>query len=245
MYFSQLSKPLLLLALACGPSCTVLAHPLNIIPPSPPTIEIDLLFPQNATYAPPSSFPLLFSLQNVAATPPSSDLLLTWTLHRRGEPAPVLESSTPLAPIDTLPASNTLWLAPRTPLLNSPAAAGTYVLSWSVSFSTCSETEQKRDAIENSLVFTIHPAGQIPDPASAEACTAQNATLAITAAKEPGIDDGGETWEVMLTPAPRLANPCGARVKGGGEDGVDTEPVSLTGSPSPSPSQRWMERMLR
>ncbi len=244
MCFSQRFHPLFLIALACGKTLPAQVQPLAIPLPSSSSIEIDLVFPQNATYAPSPSFPVLFAIQNLAATPRSTPLLLNWTLTRPGDPLPILEASNPLTPIDGLSKDKTIWLAPRTPLLSTAAAAGTYHLSWSVSFTDCAASGEE-STIENELVFTIHPAGQNPDPSSAQVCTAQIATLEITVADEARPDDDGETCGVVVRAAPGLANPCGASVREGGEGGVvapESSETTSEGEPA-VPSRGWTERV--
>ena len=59
----------------------------------PATVEFDVVFPDNGTYAPASVFPIIFAVQNVAAAWPSTALSIQWSLVKLGTPeaVPVVE----------------------------------------------------------------------------------------------------------------------------------------------------------
>ena len=186
-------------------------------PSYPVTVELDVVFPSNNTYAPAEVFPIIFALQNRPAALPSTLLQIGWSLdhvdgrHIDGDAITVPDNSSSDAALD--PYYVKLW----TMWLNG-GALGTYVLAWEFTYTNCSDSSlgPMGTTIKDSLSFNINPFARQPNfGTDLETCPAKNTTIEISGTLP-------YEWEAQFSPprsvcaivadSPPTANPCAARL---------------------------------
>lgn len=217
----------------------------------PATVEFDVVFPGNKTYAPAPVFPVVFAVQNLAAAAPSTMIQIQWTLVKINE-------YRVLTDIIIMPNTNSsepyyvnLW----TSWLNGTASAGIYGLTWEFGFNNCTEHGEfdddglTRNFTRDSFIFTIEPGAEEPDVgADLDTCPAQNATIEITRTLPIRWDPPLQPRHVcgILATEPPPANPCAARMDRAAASsiaaeltasacvtGLSTPPALTTGCPPP------------
>ncbi|KAK3936205.1 hypothetical protein QBC46DRAFT_395595 [Diplogelasinospora grovesii] len=194
----------------------------------PATVEVDLIFPRNDTYAPSALFPIVFAFQNAALAPsldPGFDLTL-WAVSGL--------NTTGYSPALDLAATNFSGSDPTyvyTYVTHLNAAddgtAASYRLAWDFSAGNCSD--QGGGALKfgggfrnNSIEFTIQSGAQAPDLVAATASAAAscsnishfafNLTDTLNVAL-PAQYDSRNTCAVFSDVQPLVAgNPCAVQV---------------------------------
>jgi hypothetical protein len=184
----------------------------------PVTVEFDVIFPGNNTYAPAEVFPFVFALQNRPAALPSTRIYIQWS-RTKLDGSYIAGDDTAL-PFDNSPdvALDPYYIKQWTAWLNGTESAGTYVLAWEFSYIHCSDPSPglTSASINDSLYFTIAPGAQQPDFATdLETCPAKNTTIEISGTLP-------YEWEAQFSPprsvcaifadSPPPANPCAARL---------------------------------
>lgn len=183
----------------------------------PATVEVDLVFPRNDTYAPSALFPIVFAFQNAALAPsldPGFDLEL-WDISS--------SSLTGYSPALDLTATNFSRSDPLyvyTFVTNLAAAA--YRLQWNFDASNCSDQAGSVNVgggfQNNSVAFTIQTGAQPPDLASTTASCVNTSHFAfnLTGMLDDGIPaphDGRKTCAVYSDVKSLVAgNPCAVHV---------------------------------
>ncbi|KAK4038346.1 hypothetical protein C8A01DRAFT_17577 [Parachaetomium inaequale] len=211
---------LLLLAVLYYPTPTV-AQGQNITVSYPVTVEFDLVFPRNDTYAPAPVFPVVFAVQNLPEAAVSSSLYLDWYLTRaQGE---YLETGR--VDFDRVNASsNPYFVVGWTGKINSTESADTYTLLWSFRHPNCSlgmfgsATDFDSSEYQDFITFTVAAGGKQPDfAADRDTCPTRHATFEQTGT----LPAAGTTWNNynsardvcgVLATSPPPANPCAAKI---------------------------------
>lgn len=185
----------------------------------PATVEVDLIFPLNNTYAPSALFPIVFAFQNaslVASLDPAFDLII-W--HG-------VSTSNPYRPDISLAATNftneTTYVYTYVTNINTTTsgAPAPYLLSWSFSAGNCSNTDGALTLgggfRTNSTEFTIQSGAQAPDLGSSALSCAGASNFAFNVTEvldvpDPSQYDGHNTCAVFSDTQPLVSgNPCAA-----------------------------------
>ncbi|KAK3347847.1 hypothetical protein B0H65DRAFT_507845 [Neurospora tetraspora] len=187
----------------------------------PATVEVDLIFPRNDTYAPSTLFPIVFAFQNAAlasSLAPSFDLVL-WdsTFNHTRDPTLNLKWTN----FTTEPTFVYTYVS----RLNTTAdgAPTSYSLVWAFGAGNCSHGGPQflgggfRD---NSVTFTIQNGAQKPDlvTATANSALCTNAShfafnLTGTLDVNPAQYDGRNTCAVLSDVQPLVpGDPCAVHV---------------------------------
>ncbi|KAL7803465.1 hypothetical protein V8C44DRAFT_344171 [Trichoderma aethiopicum] len=172
----------------------------------PALLEVDLLFPHNATYAPSPLMPILFAVQNPALAD-HLQATITFDLWQGNDTrSPGSVGGVPLAVgLDVLterqPSNEPL-------LLNAPVNTvaypdGVWTLAWALEYSNCSQYMVRSETFYT--VFAVSKSGQVPDMkagTSADVCGASR-----------GLAFNFTSWSVcdMQGPSP-TTNPCSVTV---------------------------------
>jgi hypothetical protein len=242
----------LLLAVLYCPTHTV-AQDGNITVSYPVTVEFDLVFPRNETYAPAPIFPVVFAVQNLPEAAVSSSLYLDWYLNRaQGE---YLETGR--VDFDRVNASsNPYFVVGWTGKINSTESADTYTLLWSFRHTNCTQDrfayspDFDSSEYQDFITFTIAEDGKQPDfAADRDTCPTRHATFQLTGA----LPSAGSEWNLynserdtcgVLATSPPPANPCAARVNDAAASSISAEltasacahssPALTSGCPPPT-----------
>lgn len=187
----------------------------------PATVEVDLVFPRNDTYAPSVLFPVVFAFQNASLVPsldPGFDLII-W----RGD-----NTSDPYRPDLSLAATNftnneTTYVYTYVTNINttSSGAPAPYLLSWAFSAGNCSNTQGTvtlgGGSRNNAVEFTIQSGAQEPDLSSSAAASCADAShfafnvTEVLDVPDPSQYDGHNTCAVFSDTQPLVpGNPCAA-----------------------------------
>jgi len=188
----------------------------------PATVEVDLVFPRNDTYAPASLFPIVFAFRNAALVPsldPGFDLVL-WDSTMTNATDPVLNLKS------TNFTSEPTFVYTYVAGLNTTAdgAPTSFILSWAFGAGNCSNQGGRLTLgggfRDNSVIFTIRDGAQQPDLVAATAnnalCT--NAShfafnLTGTLDVQPAQYDGHDTCAVFSDVQPLVpGDPCAVHV---------------------------------
>lgn len=224
----------------------------------PATVELDLVFPRNDTYAPASVFPLVFAVQNLAAAAPSTSLFIDWSVAKPGDPwlatGSVRLDLAAWANVTENPYYVALW----TEKLSQADSTGTYNLLWMLRFTNCTIDQpyyhmEEPDAsdVRSTTMFTIREGAQRPDFVDGpDTCPVQGLTIGITGVRDTsGFDFTGQTNGHrsvcgVVSESPPPANPCVAKVNAAAASSISAEltasacagsrPVLTTGCPPPS-----------
>jgi hypothetical protein len=241
----------LLWGLSCALSPTAAESTVSVTYPA--TVEFDVVFPGNKTYAPAPVFPIVFAVQNLAAATPSTLIQIQWTLVK-------IDEYRILTDLITMPNTNSsdpyyinLW----TSWLNGTASAGAYGLTWEFTYNNCTEPGLdagsdglRRNFTRGSFIFTIEPGAQQPDlGADLDACPAQNAAIEITGTLPVRWDPPLQPRHVcgILATEQPPATPCAARMDKAAASSIaaeltasacatgrSTPPALTTGCPPPT-----------
>lgn len=212
-------KVLLLFAWAAAVTAAAAATAVTF----PQTVEVDLVFPRNETYAPTAFFPIVFAFQNAALVPaldPALDLTL-WQGLGHGD-------GVTLTPIDltgtNFSGSDPLYVYTFASNLNttSGAASTPYSLVWSFSAGNCSVVDGATTIgggfVDASLRFTVAEGGSEADIAApTDADCAEMSHLAFNVTGVLDVEDPTEQYDGYstcavfseATPTP-AGNPCAA-----------------------------------
>jgi len=194
----------------------------------PATVEVDLIFPRNDTYAPSALFPIVFAFQNAALAPsldPGFDLTIqssdggnttaqiqnplldqTWNNFSSSEPTYVYTYITNLNETDS-------------------GVAASYMLSWAFGAGNCSNDTGSQTLgggfRSSSVEFTIQSGAQQPDLVAATASSSSCANMShfafnLTGTLDvalPAQYDGRNTCAVFSDVQPLVAgDPCAVQV---------------------------------
>ncbi|KAF3063090.1 hypothetical protein CFAM422_010430 [Trichoderma lentiforme] len=181
----------------------------SISPTLPATLEVDLLFPRNETYAPSWLMPVVFAVQNSSLAVPLGVSIQwrMWEGNNTGSPG-----SIGLGGFDVAGDVTTARSTPKNPYLISDAVNtisypdGVWTLAWYVQYNGCNGLTPQPTHSENfTTVFTVSKSGKAIDleaATSSDVCgTAQAQAFNITSPGE--CDDFG--------PSP-TTNPCAATI---------------------------------
>jgi hypothetical protein len=224
----------------------------------PATVEFDVVFPGNSTYAPAAVFPVVFAVQNLAAAAPSTLIQIQWTLVKINE----YRILTDLITMPDTNSSDPYYINLWTSGLNGTASAGAYGLTWEFTYNNCTDplpgldagfNKLARNFTRGSFIFTIEPGAQQPDlGADLDACPAQNATIEITGTLPVPWDPPLQPRNVcgILATEQPPATPCAARMDKAAASsiaaeltasacatGMSTPAVLTSGCPPPKPKQ--------
>lgn len=195
---------LIFLLLVCGSAQTY-----------PATVEFDVVFPLNDTYAPAALFPIVFAIQN-----PQAAVLLTltieWYLGRVGSSSDWLAGGFSDFPWTNF-STNPYFVVMSTSTLNN--TEGVFTVLWTLYSGNCSEsfsgTKLGSSIASNYTRFTIKNGAQQPSlVTSPDTCPAQNVTFNITGTLpvSSGIEYGERDICAVVTEEPPPANPCAIQV---------------------------------
>jgi hypothetical protein len=141
----------------------------------PATVEVDLIFPRNDTYAPTALFPVVFAFQN-AALVPSLDPGISITLYN-GASASKATVATPVLDLrnTNFTGSDPTYVSTYITGLDK-LSDGAYTLNWQTSAGNCSNTNGPLTFgggwVGTSLHFSVKKGAQQPDLVAATAsCT--------------------------------------------------------------------------
>lgn len=194
----------------------------------PATVEIDLIFPQNDTYAPTTIFPLVFAWQNAALAPslnPRIDVTLQLYNGSRSE-------SNPKSFFPTFDFNQTLWNISEPTfvyhhMLNFTSGTGDgpvhVYLTWAMNAGNCSDHGQTfgGDYFQGGAIeFTMAKGGKQPDLVAAtsnrETCkNISHAAFNLTGTQHvvPKLDRPYDTCAVFSNVQPRPeGDPCKVQV---------------------------------
>jgi len=191
----------------------------------PATLELDLLFPLNTTYAPTTLFPIVFALQNAPLFPlfdPQFDFQIWDITHGNGlnatSYAPVLDLST-----TNFTVAETIFVYTYVHL-----PVGSYSLVWGFAITNCSEGEageplgfvHSGGSRGYGVQFTVQDGAQVVDlaaPLTSDQCAGlEHFSFNVTGTlevPEPAEDDGLDTCAVLDEQMPLVeGNPCAVSV---------------------------------
>jgi hypothetical protein len=188
----------------------------------PATAEVDLIFPQNDTYAPTSIMPIVFAIQNSQLLA-SLDLSFEWSLSNSSNHEYNLASGN-LDLINTNSSSSDPYFAYAI-TFNITAIEGSWMLTWNSRAVNCSTSPSNSTfgAVDQRqfVVFTTKIGAQQPDLVAATAddtCAhsesfTYNVTGVIGVIEDPNKYDSRNSCAVIASTQPdHTPNPCGARV---------------------------------
>jgi hypothetical protein len=244
----------LLWGLSCALSPTAAETAVSVTYPA--TVEFDVVFPGNSTYAPAAVFPIVFAVQNLAAAAPSTLIQIQWSLIRNGQYRVLTDLITMPTTNITEPWYINLW----TSWLNGTESAGEYTLLWAFTYNNCTDPAENfglealtGSSIEDGFGFTIEPGAQQPDVgANLDVCPVQNATIEITGTMPIRWDPPLQPRHVcgILATEQPPAIPCAARMDKAAASsiaaeltasacatGLATPAVLTSGCPPPKPGQ--------
>ncbi|KIM97152.1 hypothetical protein OIDMADRAFT_32182 [Oidiodendron maius Zn] len=197
---------LILLLLACGSAAQTY----------PATVEFDVVFPLNDTYAPVPFFPIVFAIQNPQAAVPLL-LNIEWSLERLGSTGGLLTGGL----VDLTWANfstDPYFVVLGTSYLSS--IEGSYSVLWTLYSGNCSGSfggfaKPGLSIASNYTRFTIKNGAQQPSlVTSPDTCPAQNVTFNITGTLpilDPIEYNNRDACAVISEPPPP-ANPCAIQV---------------------------------
>ncbi|ROW04030.1 hypothetical protein VSDG_00884 [Cytospora chrysosperma] len=179
----------------------------------PTTVELDLVFPRDNTYAPTELMPLVFAVQNSQAAS-SLGLTIDWQIGRIGS-ADNLSFSGFWDLTSTNYSSDPYYIFTYTPLLNE--TEGDFKMLWYVYAANCSSSGSTDPSFWSGnkyVTFTLQNGAQQPDLVAAtgpETCaTMPNQTFNVVETLPQQIDpgeSGRNSCAVLAEPSP-TANPC-------------------------------------
>jgi hypothetical protein len=179
----------------------------------PATVEVDVIFPHNNTYAPGPVFPVVFAIQNLAAASSIGPLEISWAIAKVGSSEPIFREQT----VDKTDSTDTQYISLWTGELDGAEAAGRYELYWMVTFSKCLGAKDNAglssDSRGGSFTFTLDPDAQQPHPsADLDACPAQNATILIEESWPVNVDNPPRDACGVVSKSDPPANPCAVKL---------------------------------
>ena len=216
----------------------------------PATVEVDLIFPRNETYAPSDIFPLVFAFQNSALAPsldPGFDLTI-WDLN----------SNLTYDPSLALTNTNFSGSDPKfvyTSITNLPASK--YRLVWDFGAGNCSNirgANSDRPAggfRSNSIEFAVQSGAQQPDiaPTAAEDASCSNITnfafnlIDTQPVGSPSLYDGRNSCAIFSDTSPFVAgNPCAVKVSSQVASSISTALAGHTETGKPNAASRGWGR---
>lgn len=187
--------------------------------PFPATVEVDLIFPRNDTYAPSAMTPIVFAIQNSQLAPPLN-LNLQYFIYYLGDSHISNGSDGEFDFRYVSFSSNPYFVYHTDSVLN--ATEGRCKFVWSLFAGNCSGSVEDGatlgdDARGGGFLFTTMNGAQQPDLVAATADCANN-TESLTF----GITGTLPFWDTsilhpqnscaVISPTPPPANPCGAKV---------------------------------
>ena len=189
----------------------------------PATIEVDLIFPRNDTYAPTVLFPIVFAFQNPALAP-SLDPGFELELFDISSPNLTAYSPTLDLAKTNFSGSNPMFV--YTSITNLKAAS--YILAWEYSASNCTLNQNISGSVNiggalrsNRVAFTIQSGVQVPDlTGGTTSCkNITNFAFNLTDTLEvavPAQYDGRNSCAVVSDSQALVAgNPCAVQVGSG------------------------------
>ncbi|KAK4149052.1 hypothetical protein C8A00DRAFT_19218 [Chaetomidium leptoderma] len=218
-------------AVSCALSARTAAADVTL----PATVEVDIVFPRNETYAPTPVLPLVFAIQNLAAASSIGPLEITWLIMKLGSDQPIAGNQTVDKTDSTDPHYVNLWTGD----LDGAESAGTYQLYWMVYYLACSGQKDNAGLSSgsrgNNFTFTLDPGAQQPDlSADLDACPAQSATIVIEEAwpvnVEPPRDACGVVSRSRSQPS---ANPCAVKLDSAAASSIAAEVTASACAASP------------
>jgi hypothetical protein len=181
----------------------------------PATVEFDIVFPSNKTYAPAPVFPIVFAVQNLAAAAPAAPIMIQWAIFN-------MDDGTRIQGAANLPntsSSDPYYFYVGNTWLTS---AGHYGLKLSATDQYCPSPDYDKansrasDRLKGSLLddilhFTLEPDAQQPDlGADMDTCPVPMATVEMT------DDPLREPHSICAIPdsdsGQPPANPCAAKL---------------------------------
>jgi hypothetical protein len=197
-------------------------------------VEVDFIFPRNETYAPTPVFPVVFAIQNLAAASLIGPLEIFWAISKIGSnQEPVLGTR---IVNNTDSTDHHHYISEWTGGLDGAEAAGTYELTWMVTFSRClgqkDNAGTSSDSRGNNFTFTLDPGAQQPNLLSADLniCPAQNVTMMIS--ESWPIEYDNTSCGVVLTRDPP-ADPCAAKLDSAAASSIAAEVTAAACAASP------------
>lgn len=191
-------------------------------PTFPATVEVDLIFPRNETYAPSAIFPVVFAFQNAALVPslaPGLDLFL-WDSSGKE-----LFADQPYLNLhwNNFSGHDPTYVYTYVVGLNTTdrGAPASHALSWALSAINCSNETGALVFDPNSrsqpVIFTIQSGGKQPDFVAGTAGTSSCANISHLAFNvtgtldvgNPAVHGGRNTCAIFSDVQPLVAgNPC-------------------------------------
>ncbi|KAI0385410.1 hypothetical protein F5Y04DRAFT_245781 [Hypomontagnella monticulosa] len=201
----------------------------------PTSVEVNLIFPRNDTYAPTQFMPIVFSIQN-SKLAAALDLNVVYYLFQHDtEDNPQFTGFKNLNNVDFSNASDPYFVLGSTDILNT--AEATWSLVWTLASGNCSYStlDMMRGDDTNlasnftfrsesqSIIFTTKNGAQKPDLTSKDDGTCGNTTGTYRTFNVTGIMDvpssekydGHNTCAVLgsdTTPTPTTGSHCGPRI---------------------------------
>jgi hypothetical protein len=188
----------------------------------PATVEVDLIFPRNNTYAPTPLMPIVFAIQNSHIAKPLINGF-TWQLNRMDD-YNIGTSSTLHLTHGNISSSNAYFAFDT--IVNFTTTESTWTLIWTASSTNCSAPNSLEPGISgrsqsNHVIFTVKNGAQQPDLVAATSDTTCAANTESFTYNITEILNG--TWitdyntldscavlaSALPTPSP---NPCEAKV---------------------------------
>jgi hypothetical protein len=180
----------------------------------PATVEFDVVFPRNDTYAPVHYLPVIFAIQNPQAAVPLT-LGIEWYLWRAGSGDWLANGIVDLSQANF--STDPYFVVLSTNQLNG--TEGTFGLIWVLHSGNCSTNPlvnpQLGSSVNyNNIKFTTKNGAQQPSLVSSpDTCPTQNVTFNVTGTLQvtDSIDYGSSACAVVREPPP-LANPCAIKI---------------------------------
>jgi hypothetical protein len=207
MFIPYFTSLILLLVLTCGSAAQTY----------PATVEFDLVFPRNDTFAPAELMPLIFAIQNPKATV-ALPFAIEWSIARVGVGILFGDTFTPSwANYSTDP--DPYFIYTWTPFLNS--TEGTFSLLWVLHSGNCSNGIPSGIPIlggsqtNNFMEFTLKKGAQQQSLVTGpDTCPTEYVTFNVTGTMpvEDIVDFSFYDTCAVLAPQPPPANPCAVKV---------------------------------
>ncbi|KAI1778199.1 hypothetical protein F4818DRAFT_405165 [Hypoxylon cercidicola] len=218
----------------------------------PATVDVELIFPRNDTYAPTVLMPIVFAIRNAQLAAPL-DLNFGWTVYNMDDPhGPAIDGYLHLTNVDFSNTSDPYFAFRTTNEFNATEAS--WYLIWTLSSGNCSRSDASRgdDGVASSISFynrvnpvsfTTRNGAQQPDLVpSDDTCASPDSyftfnVTGILGTPDPAKYDGRDTCAV-LAPTNMTASPtaalCGAGIDASAASSISAA-ITATACAFPNP----------
>lgn len=213
----------------------------------PATMEVDLVFPRNDTYAPSPHMPIVFAIQNAELAAPLNPTFF-FEFIKYGTNNSVGFNGELDTQNANFSSSDPYFVPASTSRLSNTDAEGTWVLLWDLSTMNCSRDTWSGDVPtrgyrrqSNSVVFTIKNGAQLPDLVAAtsgdpDTCAkTKGFAFNVTDIVSP-YPEGRNSCAILSPNPPPATQPCGVKIDAAASSSIAAtlETARCKGLPRPA-----------